>query len=205
MLKKKIFREKAFEKLSSPEELDKLMEITTSKGWIALAALIIIILIIIYWGITGSIPVKVAGKGILFSKNVLQKTASAGLDNLEVTAFIDAADSKKIKEGMNANIILSYVRKEEYGFIIGKVSFVSDFPANADDLKKKLNNEFLINKLTQNIIPVEMRIELSTDTSTVSGYKWSSISGYNDKIHSGTLCDVQIIIENRKPVKFIIP
>ena len=36
-----IFRKTALEKLSSPEQLDELMKITTPKGWVALIAFMI--------------------------------------------------------------------------------------------------------------------------------------------------------------------
>ena len=41
---KTIFREAALERLSSPEELDRLMQITTPRGWLALIATGILLL-----------------------------------------------------------------------------------------------------------------------------------------------------------------
>jgi HlyD family secretion protein len=60
-----IFRKAALERLSSPEQLDYLMSITSPIAWIALAAIGVIALLIILWGFIGFIPAKVSGKGIL--------------------------------------------------------------------------------------------------------------------------------------------
>src|SRR6516164_6512109 len=60
-----IFRKAALERLSSPEQLDYLMSITSPVAWIALAAVGVIAFLIILWGFIGFIPAKVSGKGIL--------------------------------------------------------------------------------------------------------------------------------------------
>src|SRR5213594_2681847 len=62
---KKIFRNKALEHLSSPEELDQLLQIVTRKSWIPVAGLGGLIVIAIWWSISGQIPVTVEGVGLL--------------------------------------------------------------------------------------------------------------------------------------------
>lgn len=60
-----VFRKVSIERLSSPEQLDQLMQVTTSKGWIALAALAGLLFVAVVWGFTGSIPTRVQGMGVL--------------------------------------------------------------------------------------------------------------------------------------------
>ncbi|MBW2557692.1 MAG: NHLP bacteriocin system secretion protein [Deltaproteobacteria bacterium] len=60
-----IFRKVALERLSSPEQLDQLMKITTPKGWVALIALIGLLICAVFWGFLGIIPDRVTGQGIL--------------------------------------------------------------------------------------------------------------------------------------------
>jgi len=60
-----LFTKAALEKLSSPEQLDVMMEVTKPKGWIALSAIGFVLGIIILWSIFGSIPTTVDGQGIL--------------------------------------------------------------------------------------------------------------------------------------------
>lgn len=63
--KKPIFRKAALEKLSSPEQLDTLMQVTAPAGWLTLTAIGVMLLVAILWSIFGSIPTKVQGEGIL--------------------------------------------------------------------------------------------------------------------------------------------
>ena len=60
-----IFRKVSLERLSSPEQLDQLMQVTTPRAWLALLTSIALLVIGVLWGIFGSIPDKVAGQGIL--------------------------------------------------------------------------------------------------------------------------------------------
>jgi len=61
---KDIFREKALQKLSSPEQLDILLTVISPKGWIALFCLIGVIFATIIWAFFGSIPIKAKAHGI---------------------------------------------------------------------------------------------------------------------------------------------
>lgn len=70
--KNPIFRQVALERLSSPEQLDQLMQVTSRKAWIALAAFGLGILLAVLWGIFGSIPSKVQGQAVLIKTGGLQ-------------------------------------------------------------------------------------------------------------------------------------
>jgi len=64
----KVFRKVSLERMSSPEQLDQMMQVTTPKGWVVLLALIILVVFAIFWGIFGSISTKVTGMGILIKR-----------------------------------------------------------------------------------------------------------------------------------------
>jgi HlyD family secretion protein len=60
-----LFRQEAIKKVSSPEQLDRLMQVTRLRGWIGLATFAAVLLGAILWGIYGAIPTRVAGSGII--------------------------------------------------------------------------------------------------------------------------------------------
>jgi HlyD family secretion protein len=60
-----VFRKVSIERLSSPEQLDQLMRVTTSKGWLALTTLGGILIMALVWGFLGNIPTRVQGTGVL--------------------------------------------------------------------------------------------------------------------------------------------
>ena len=62
---KSLFTKAALERLSSPEQLDMLMRVTSPVGWLALSTVGVSLLIATLWGIFGTIPNTVDGKGIL--------------------------------------------------------------------------------------------------------------------------------------------
>jgi hypothetical protein len=75
-----MFRKEALEKLSSPEQLDQLLKVTSPKGWLALLGLAVLIGAVVIWGISGSIPSTIKGEGILIRGEAVQliETPRAG-------------------------------------------------------------------------------------------------------------------------------
>ncbi len=65
MAERTIFREAALERLSSPEQLDRLLRVTRPRGWLALIALVILILAALLWGFFSTISTRVTGQGII--------------------------------------------------------------------------------------------------------------------------------------------
>ena len=62
-----IFRKVALDRLSSPEQLDRLLTIVRPRDWLALLGAAVVVAAGLYWGIQGTVPTKVAGQGILIS------------------------------------------------------------------------------------------------------------------------------------------
>ena len=64
----RIFRKVALERLSSPEQLDQLVPLTSPIGWTAVIAIAAILAAAIGWSIFGTLPTSVNGSGILVSR-----------------------------------------------------------------------------------------------------------------------------------------
>jgi HlyD family secretion protein len=76
---KRLFRQEALERLSSPERLDLLMQVVSPKAWIALAALGGGIGLLILWSVFGRLPVTVNAKGVFARPHeVVSLQASGG-------------------------------------------------------------------------------------------------------------------------------
>ncbi len=110
---KSMYRKEALEEHASPEELDKLMQITGPKGWFALAGLGIVVISAIAWGIWGSIPTTVTAQGVFIKSGGVKKITASGTGEVaditvqvgdrvkqgEVVAFIDLPELReKIRE-----------------------------------------------------------------------------------------------------------
>lgn len=94
---KSIFRKVALERLSSPEQLDQLIIITSPLGWLALLAVGGLLAAAVFWGFYGSIPAKVKGQGILLQKGGLigiqaQNSGTITAINVQVGDMVDQGD-----------------------------------------------------------------------------------------------------------------
>jgi len=124
---------------------------------------------------------------------------------LEVILYVKAEEGKNILPGMEAQISPSTVKKEEYGFMLGRVVSVSEYPATAQGMMISLGSKDLVSKLSGEGAPLEVRIDVITDESTVSGYRWSSSKGPPQKINSGTLCNGTVTVSELRPINMVIP
>ena len=71
---------------------------------------------------------------------------------------------------------------------------------------KSGNNE-IISSLVPEVEPVVIQISasLEPDSQTFSGYEWSSSSGPNLEISTGTTASARIEVEERAPITFVFP
>jgi multidrug efflux pump subunit AcrA (membrane-fusion protein) len=274
---KDIFRKVALERLSSPEELDQLMQVTTSKGWLALISLGILLIAALIWGFFGSIPTTVDGQGILLrtegvynipavaagqvtaiyvrvgdavaegqtvarisqvgagsatgarivspqAGRVMEIRTTEGsvvnagtpiisieaLDReskkLEAIIYLSSADGKKAKVNMPVEVTPSTVKRQDYGFIPGRIVSVSEFPVTKQGMARILGSEELADQFSNASggALIEIRAQLAEDPNSVSGYRWSS-KGPNITIENGTPFTVKVITEQRRPITLIIP
>jgi HlyD family secretion protein len=87
----RLFRKVSLERLASPEELDQVLEVTTPRGWIALATLAGLILVALMWGIFGSLPTKISGTGMFITGEGV-KDISAPTSGQLTTVYVSPGD-----------------------------------------------------------------------------------------------------------------
>jgi HlyD family secretion protein len=124
---------------------------------------------------------------------------------LEAVVFIPSVHGKKVKPGMEIQLAPSTVRREEFGYLLGRVTYVSDFPASAAGMRRVLKNDQLVTTLSGADAPYEVRAELIPDRGSASGYRWSSSAGPPVRIQSGTLSAGAIVVDRRRPIVMLIP
>ncbi len=126
-------------------------------------------------------------------------------ESLEAVMYVPVEKGKLILPGMDVNISPTTVKKEEHGFMLGKVVSVSEYPASAEGMRLTLGNLELVKRLVGTSAPLEVRVNLINDSSTISGYKWSTLQGPPLKIDSGTLCVGEVKVSAKRPISMIIP
>jgi len=126
-------------------------------------------------------------------------------NTLEVLVYLPSLQAKAVEPGMGAEISPSTVKREEFGFIRGRVVYVGEFPASADALMRNFQNETLVHSIMAAGPVTELKVTLERDPKAVSGYKWSSSRGPAITISSGTLCTVEVITRSQPPVSLLFP
>ena len=95
--------------------------------------------------------------------------------------------------------------KPEYGYMIGKVSFVGYFPATSEDVTRTFENEALARAMMSAGPVTEVLIDLVASPATPSGYAWSSPKGPPDSITSGAVSSVEIVTRAQHPIELVMP
>lgn len=124
---------------------------------------------------------------------------------LEADVFVPIAQGKRIEKGMKVRLSPSTYPKEEFGMMIGKVVYVSEFPATREGMMRILNNEQLVQLLTGGSSSIAVRVELEKSEETRSGYKWTSVENTERSVQSGTIASGEVVVDTQRPIALVIP
>lgn len=127
------------------------------------------------------------------------------LVSLKGVLYIPSQDGKKIKRDMEAFVVPSTVQPQEFGFIRGRVTYVSDFPITQQGMMTSVKNDQLAKGLLSLGPLFEVHVEFEKDKESYSGFKWTSAKGPDIAIKEGTSCLGQITIKQENPIAIVVP
>ena len=127
-----------------------------------------------------------------------------GTNTTEVILYVPSEQGGGLVPDTEVQITPSTVKREEYGYMVGKIRSVSEYPVSSEGMMGRLGNKELIQKFLNGVATVrEVQVELMRDPTTANGYLWSSRQGASIKNSEGTLCQGTIIMEKRRPVDIL--
>jgi HlyD family secretion protein len=141
----------------------------------------------------------------LIAANAALMSLQSDAQALQARVFLHAADGKQVRTSHSAAVSPVSVKKEEYGFIKGRVKKVHDFPATPQGMLGILENQALVNEFSQGGAPIQVIVELDRDPNQPDTFVWSANRRPEQPITSGTLCDATITIETRAPISMVLP
>lgn len=118
-----IFNKKATEKLRSPDDLDKYVQVTNPSVWAVLVACIALLAGLLGWGVFGSVSTSVAATGVVVDGKAM--------------CFLAAEDAAKVHEGDAASI-------NGDSMTVAKIAPV---PVSRDEAGKILASDYLVSAL----------------------------------------------------------
>ena len=120
--------------------------------------------------------------------------------------YFEVKDGKQIQPGMKLFVTPSSVKRERFGSIVGEVTSVSPFPITREGAASVVGNPELADQL---IGPeggkIEVMARLQRDSTTFSGYQWTSSNGPQLKLTLGTTVTARATVEERAPITFLLP
>jgi len=137
--------------------------------------------------------------------------------------FVPAGEGKKIDLHDFVEVTPATVKREEYGFIHGEVVSVSELPATRLAMEAALQHPDLVDTFLKRYAPgvllrVQVRLKLndrpppaaggpdsSTSTSKGNRFYWSSSSGMDQPLKTGTMCEAAIVVEMPRLISLVIP
>lgn len=127
------------------------------------------------------------------------------VSDLRGVLFIPSQDGKKIKVGMEALVAPSTVQPQDYGFMKGKVTYVSDFPITQQGMMTSVKNDQLVQGLLGLGAPFEVHVKFEKNPDSYSGFQWTSANGPNVMINEGTSCMGKITVKSEPPATIVVP
>lgn len=126
-------------------------------------------------------------------------------EELIAVLFVPGALGKQVEPGMEARISPLNVKREEHGFMIGEVTWAAEFPSTSRGMMRLLSNQELVAKLMLEGPPIQIDVRLIPDPATPTGYRWSSSTGPDLEISSGTLTSGSVVVKSDRPIALVIP
>nr|WP_314628713.1 NHLP bacteriocin system secretion protein [uncultured Noviherbaspirillum sp.] len=144
------------------------------------------------------------GDAIRNGQPVLSIEVNEGV--LEAVVYLPPnSNAKLLKPGMPAQISPVTAKKERFGYLVGTVRAVAQYPATEAGMLSLFNNAALVRELTRNGPPIAVEVVLNKDAATRSGYRWSSRTGAAVELSSGTLASGTFVVESKRPITLLVP
>jgi len=123
--------------------------------------------------------------------------------DLVAVLYYPVDEGKRIKSGMACRLVPSTINKEQYGFLLGTVVSVSEYPLTEKAIADFTGSTEFGELFAQRVV-LEVLVDLIPSEKTASGYTWSSPDGPPVEIESGTVCDGLTIVDSVSPASLIL-
>jgi HlyD family secretion protein len=105
---------------------------------------------------------------------------------------------------MEAQVSPTVVRREEYGFMKGRIETIGDVPVTVQAVKAVTGNDELATLFLESGVKVEVHVSLLRDDATPSGYVWSTTPGPPYRIQGGTRVVASVVVGHASPFNYYV-
>ncbi len=118
--------------------------------------------------------------------------------------FVPALTGNKLKPGSMIQISPGAIDSSLYGSLVGTVLEISPYPVNSDRVVYWTGNKEFASWIVQKCggAIMEVRVELTRDNDSKSGYLWTTLNGPNETIAEGMTCTATAIVDKKSPFAY---
>ncbi|MCC7044016.1 MAG: HlyD family efflux transporter periplasmic adaptor subunit [Acidobacteria bacterium] len=127
------------------------------------------------------------------------ESGASEVPTLEIVAFVSSQTGQRVRPGHPAQITVAGVPREEFGFLRGSVKSVSQYPESPATIARVMGDG-RISEASYRVV-----IDPTPDTTTPTGYAWSTGKGPNTQIAGGTGITVAVEVDQQRPISKVLP
>lgn len=106
-------------------------------------------------------------------------------------AYIDNAGQRDLREGMGAQVWPEDEKRDEIGYVRGRVMRIDRYPVSANEVRQTLKNEEMASRLLESgHMMYQVNIELMRSEQNPTLYDWSFGQPEDVSMNVGTYCSV---------------
>ncbi|MBQ4388977.1 MAG: hypothetical protein II824_03270 [Bacteroidales bacterium] len=119
-------------------------------------------------------------------------------------AYVDNAGQRHIKEGMDAQVWPENEKRDEIGYVRGRITRIDRYPVAADVVRQTLRSEEMADRLlTAGTTMYQVNIELFTSAENPAEYDWSFGEPEDVNMNVGTYCSVLTETRRRSMFRYL--
>ena len=125
--------------------------------------------------------------------------------DMQALVFIPDARGKRVRPGMEAQVVPATARLQRDGFLVGRVEWVAELPSTRESMLRVLKNSTYVDQLMRAGPPYQATVTLERDPASPSGLRWSAGRGPAEPIQVGTLAEAKIVVDHLPVIGLVIP
>jgi len=123
--------------------------------------------------------------------SVIDENAGEQSQRTQLIAYADNEAQRDLRIGMVAQVWPADEKRDEIGYVRGRITQVVRYPADADEVRQTLKSNILAKRLLeQGDVVYEVRIELLRSPEDSTRYDWSFGEPVDVSMGIGTYCSV---------------
>ena len=136
--------------------------------------------------------------------SVVKEGRSKETGRTQLIAYADNEAQRDLRIGMEAQVWPADEKRDEIGYVRGRITQVVRYPADADEVRQTLKSDILAKRLLQQgDVVYEVRIDLLCSPEDSTSYDWSFGEPADVRMDIGTYCSVLSETKRRSMFEYL--